>query len=378
MDRAAAHATRRRVLVLLPNWLGDVVMTTPLLAHLHQAFAGLTPETRPSLHLAVRRPWSVLFEQDPRIADLLVLDRNGRHGGLAGIWRQAGALRQGRFDAVLICPPSLRAGLASALARIPIRAGYAGDGRKWLLKPGLDRLPRGHCHFSEEMLALAQPLLDAWGIVAPAPPAAASARTLLPGCTGLAVAPVRNATTRPIWAVAPGTTYGEAKTWPVARMARFIAGAVEDHGAQVVLLGDGQVAAFVAAMRRTSTQAWTEDPVGSGDVVDLTGRTDLEQVVRLLKGARVFVGNDSGLMHLAGALGVPTVGLFGSSNPAWTHPLGRHTETVVAEGFACQPCYRRTCNQAVFCLETVTAETVLQQVGDLVAAVTPVPGKGER
>ena len=187
-------------------------------------------------------------------------------------------------------------------------------------------------------------------------------KTSLPGCAGLPAADLGAGP--PIWAVAPGTTYGEAKTWPEARLGEFIHLAVGEAGARIVLLGDAAAHEFTTRLQQNFKGRWSEDILSDAQVLDLTGKTDLASVVGVLKSSAAFIGNDSGLMHLAAALGVPTVGVFGSSNPAWTSPLGRQTRAVVAEGFACRPCYRKTCNQNVFCLNTVSADMVMASVLD--------------
>ncbi len=374
MGRTTAHGRPPQVLLLLPNWLGDVIMSTPLISFLTQAFTEIPAADRPTLHLAVRRRWAPLFAADPRARIALNLERTGRHRGLTGIWRQAAEMKHGQFDAVLLGPPSLRAGLAAALSGIPIRLGHATDGRGLLLKPGLARGPRGSRHYSFEMLDLGLALLEILEIPAPPLPAEGLPLAELPGCVTPVSSRHPTAGPGPLWVVAPGTTYGEAKTWPLDRMREFVELAGGEAGARVVLLGDGTTADFVGAMRQTSRLKWSHDLATPGEVVDLTGRTDLAQVVEVMQGASAFVGNDSGLMHLAGALGLPTVGIFGSSNPDWTHPLGEHTTAVVASGFSCRPCYRKTCNQSRFCLEEVTAAAVLSRVQKLVAAVAPKEG----
>jgi heptosyltransferase-2 len=119
-------------------------------------------------------------------------------------------------------------------------------------------------------------------------------------------------------------------------------------------------------MRERFAAVWSEDPQDRGALLDLTGRTDLARAVAVLKASAAFIGNDSGLMHLAAALGRPTIGVFGSSNPDWTAPRGPKTRAVVPEGFSCRPCYRKTCNQPEFCLDTVTGEHVFAAVSELV------------
>ena len=361
-----SRSTAPRILLHLPNWLGDVIMTTPLIEFLLGAFSAQPVGSRPELALAVRPAWSPLFAGDARLAGLVPVDRRGRHGGPAGIPRLAADFRRGRYDAVVLGPPSLRAGLTARLAGIPLRIGHATDGRGPLLNAAVPRGVRGSRHYAWEMLELGLVLLDRLGLAAPLLPTGGLPSPALPGCASLSRQPFGGGG-RPLWAVAPGTTYGEAKTWPLERMREFVAAAVAVDGARVVLLGDAQAAVFAAGLRQDSILSWGEDPGRDTDIIDLTGRTDLPAVVRVLKAAAGFVGNDSGLMHLAGALGVPTVGIFGSSNPDWTHPLGARTAAVTAAGFPCRPCYRRTCNQAQFCLETVAAAAVAAQLRSLLA-----------
>ncbi len=353
----------RRVLIILPNWLGDVVMTTPLIEYLCATLDAMAPAERPELHLAVRRPWASLFADDSRIGGLFRVERNGRHHGLAGIWRQAMDLRRGAYDAVLVCPPSLRSGLVAALAGIALRVGYDSDARGLFMNPALAAGPRGARHFACEMLDLGAALVSEWGLAAPALDAESLPTPKLV-VSGSREKPASGA----LWIVAPGTTYGEAKVWPLERVADFIETAVVDENARVVLLGDSQASDFVAQLRDRSAREWSSQLDAGAEVTDLTGQTNLSQVVELMRQARVFVGNDSGLMHLAGALGVAAVGVFGSSNPAWTHPLGPRTAAVVATGFDCQPCYRQRCNQPKFCLETVAADRVMAVVKELLAA----------
>ncbi len=353
-------ARARRLLVVAPNWLGDAVMMTPLLNCLdtwRRAAGG------PSfvVTLAVREAWAPLFAGDPRLDELLVTERPGRHDGLGGLLAQAARWRQGRFDAVLLGPPSLRAALTAAIAGIPLRIGHRGDTRSFLLTRALRRAPRGTRHYTNEMVDLGNALAAAWSLEGTAPAADE------PRATSLVTPGVAAATAgaRPIWAVGPGTTFGPAKNWPADPLGAFVAAAVAEQGVRVVLLGDAGSAATLAVIRASwPALRWagaldTVAAQAEADVIDLTGQTSLAEAVGWLGRAQLYVGNDSGLMHVAAAMGTPTIGLFGSSNPEWTRPTGPRVAVIAAEGFACRPCYRRLCNQPVFCLATVDAARVL-------------------
>jgi heptosyltransferase-2 len=364
MNSRANPADPLRLLVLAPNWLGDVVMHTPLLSLLAACRGEIRSTLGRDFHvsLGIRGAWSALFTGDERVDELLILDRKGRYGGLGGAWRLANRLKQELFDAVILCPPSLRTGVAVRLAGIPARVGYKTDGRSLLLTDGLHALPRGEQHYSQEMTALGEAWLARIGL-AGVERQFPNALTSLPGCDAIPAAVIPSGI--PYWVVAPGTTYGEAKTWPLARVGEFATAAKNTAGVRIVFMGDEAARGFTGQLRQTMSSSWGDNLQDANDFVDLTGRTDLVQAVSVLKSAAAFIGNDSGLMHVAAALGRPTVGVFGSSNPDWTSPVGPATRAVVPAGFECRPCYRKKCNQAQFCLETVSPETVLSTVLEL-------------
>lgn len=359
----------RRVLVVLPNWLGDLVMACPLL----DLLAAARDETGRSLTLTacVRRRWAPLLTRDPRLSGLIPYERTGRHAGLAGLVRLASAWRQADFCAVVLCPPSLRMGLVAWLAGIPLRVGESRDGRGLMLTCPLAPVkPRGSLHHSEELRRLGPALLTALGLPVPA---AATNMPRLPGLRQLAAA--HPGSGPPLWIIAPGATYGPAKTWPVARLAEFLNLAVGEQARRVVLVGDTAAAATTAELqRRTPQLLWRRELAGPAAVIDLIGATTVIDLTALFKSAEAFLGNDSGAMHLAAALEVPTLGLFGSSSAAWTGPRGLHARALAADGFACQPCFRKTCNQPRFCLDTLTGRDVFSALRDLLAA----SGEGRR
>ncbi len=350
-----------RVLVVLPNWLGDLVMACPLLELLHRArdHAG-----RPLAVLAcVRRRWAPLLTRDPRLAGLIPYERTGRHAGPWGIVGLAAAWRRAAPAAVVICPPSLRMGLAGKLARIPLSVGERRDGRRLLLSRSVAPLERGSVHHSEELRRLGREFLAAAGLTVPA-----DADTLprLPGLQPLPATPLGAGP--PLWLVAPGATFGPAKAWPARRLAEFLDLAVRVRQQRVALVGDTTTATAASELRRLTPQlAWRRDLPGEAAVIDLVGATTLIDLASLLKSAQAFVGNDSGVMHLAAALAVPTLGLFGSSSVAWTGPRGPRARALAASGFACQPCFRKTCNQPRFCLDTLTGQEVLRALDELLA-----------
>jgi len=352
------------VLLLAPNWLGDVVMFSALLEFLHRR-RPLPHGRRLVLDLAVRKPWVPLFKNDSRLNKLIVVDRQNRHGGLLGGWKLGEDLRSQNPDAVILGPPSLRAGIAGQRSGAGMRIGFRGDGRSLLLSHSLCTPERGLYHHSEELVSLGRLLLESLGTEDPAG-AEQHYYPVLEGCN--TIAPERESTGSPFWIFAPGATYGSAKSWPLSRGIEFVKAVLDEGKVRLVILGDSSATAYARGLAEGLSRTMAHDLSENSTLVDLTGRTDLTQVVSILKAARAFVGIDSGLMHLAAALQVPTVGIFGSSNPDWTSPRGIRTRAVSARGFKCRPCYRKECNQSEFCLDTISSAEVITAVDELLSS----------
>jgi heptosyltransferase-2 len=160
----------------------------------------------------------------------------------------------------------------------------------------------------------------------------------------------------PYAVLAPGARYGPAKKWPPERFAATAARLRAQYGWTVLLAGEGTDATDTAAVRSL-------DPAA----IDLAGRTSLAALVGLLAGARVVVANDSGTMHLAAALGRPVVGIFGSTSPVWTGPVGPFARSVVQPTW-CAPCFARTCAQDFGCMLRLTPEHIFDTLATLLEA----------
>ncbi|MFI5370152.1 MAG: lipopolysaccharide heptosyltransferase II [Candidatus Eisenbacteria bacterium] len=322
----AVLAAPRRVLVRLPNWLGDVMMARPLLHALRHA--------HPAARIEVIGPPEliVLFEHEP-------FDEYLRS------WTPIGALPPTPgADAAVILPPSFSSAWAALRWGARARLGFASDGRSLLLTHPWRRPARGEMHLSREYLALAAPL----GVSeVPVPPLSlpeetrAWGRSLLERTGGV---PER-------WVViGPGAIYGPAKRWPAARFAA-LAGRLAGTGLEVLVCG--------AASDRAAADEVTR-MAGPG-VRSLAGETTLGVQLALCAGAVATVCNDSGLAHVAAATGARTVVVFGSTSSAWTAPIGDDVR-VVQHAPVCAPCFRRTCRIGYRCLEAVTVEEVARCV----------------
>ena len=300
---------RERVLLISPAWVGDMVMSQTVAAALAQRGA--------EVHCLAPRPTRDLARRMPGVAaSHLIRTRHGRLD-LGERNRVAMRLRRLRFERAVVLPGSFKSALVPALARIPHRIGYRKEARGALLTDArtLDaqKLPRMVDRFAALAGADAEP---------PRLVADPRARARRAAELGLAL-------DRTIIALCPGAAYGPAKRWPEACFAD-VARACRDRGADVWLMGG---AADAEAAERIARRSLARN---------LAGRTSLADAVDLLSAAHAVVSNDSGLMHVAAAVGVRVVAVYGSTTPAFTPPLGERIE-VIAEDLPCRPCFAREC-----------------------------------
>ena len=336
---ARRAAAPQRVLVKEVNWLGDLVMSLPALKAVRRAF----PTAR--LSVLLKAELASFFDGSAWI-DEVIPYRVGRSlAGLADRRHVVAEIRSRRFDLAIVFPRSFESAFWTALARVPSRVGFAADGRGLMLTHKTARpamLARSHQVF--DYLYLLRTTLGIEGDRTDITPDVADAhRTAMRRW----LRAERRGSGRLI-ALAVAAAYGPAKEWPVARYAALIDRLAERHGAECVLLGaPGERArsAMVAAASKTGA-------------LIAAGQTTVGQALALLSLCDGFAGNDSGSMHVAAALGLPTVGIFTSTNPQRTGPLGPHAQALYHR-IECSPCLDRTCRFGHYhCLQQVTPEEV--------------------
>ncbi len=342
---AVAGGPQRALKILLvgPAWLGDMVMAHCLVQVLHARYGG-PPGVRPgSLELQLVAPPATapLGRRMPGVAAVHVLEAGHGELALPARWRLARRLAPQRFDQAIVLPNSFKAALLPWWAGIRRRTGWLGEQRFLVLN---DRRRLVDAHYPlmiERFMALG--LDDGVLLDKPYP------RPALTVDDGN-VERLRRDRKLEAGAVAlcPGAAFGPAKRWPAyhfGELARTLTAA----GRQVWLLGGSQDVAVCAEI---------EGLVPNG-LVNLAGRTSLEDVVDLLSLASAAVSNDSGLMHVAGAVGTPVVALYGSTSPDFTPPLGEH-KTVLRQDLPCSPCFERSCPLGhTDCLNTLSPQAVL-------------------
>jgi heptosyltransferase-2 len=336
--------------VVAPNWLGDVVMALPALADVMRRFEGT------EVLVAARRNLAPLFESVPGLAGIVALEGRGRSGRRADI----DALRAARLDAALLLPNSFHAAWLAWRAGIGERWGYRADARGLLLTRGIRRPRAARTHHARYYQHLTTQLGGSPGPLEPAlrltPVAQDAGETVLrqAGWQG-----------ERIVGLAPGAAYGSAKRWPPDRMGLVAARLALEHGIRPVLVG-------APADRDTAREVVTHAEragVETGRILNLAGRTTLRALMGVMARCAAFLSNDSGAMHLAAALDVPVVAIFGPTREWATSPLpgpaGRPAVVVHTDVF-CRPCMLPTCPIDHRCMTRIGSDEILARLQAIV------------
>jgi heptosyltransferase-2 len=329
-----------KILVRAPNWVGDSILALPAIMSLRDNYPGA------EVWVASRDWVRDLFPAGREIAGSIALPDRADLGTLK---RAGRALRDGGFDAGLLLTNSFSSALLFTLAKIPERWGYASDGRAPLLTK---RVPRGEAgpvvHQVHEYLRL----ISGLGLK-PRPPrikltlSAAEARAARQRLRGLGVAAGRR-----LVVIDPGASYGPAKRWLPERFAATADRLRARSKAEILLVGSaGEVALAerVAAGMKTSPHV-------------LTGRTTLRELLGLLGQAALVLTNDSGPMHMANALGIPVVAVFGPTDPRRTGPV-QPPSVVLKKDAPCWPCLYRACPYDHRCMSAIAVDEAVEACG---------------
>lgn len=328
-----------RILVVGPSWVGDMVMAQSLFKTLKAR--------QPGSRIAVVAPaWSrPILERMDEVDEVACLEVGHGQFGLATRRQLARALR-GRFDHAIVLPRSWKSALVPFLAGIPRRTGFTGEQRLWLLNDRR-RLDKALLDQTvKRFVALGLPAEEAarGDFPIPRPRLRLDTENLVERRVELGLS------SRPAIGMMPGAEYGPAKQWPLAYF-RELARSLVVEGFEVRVLGGPK-------------------DVDAGEVIadalphthNLCGRTRLADAVDLLGDCQQVVTNDSGLMHVAAAVGTRVQAIYGSSSPAYTPPLTENAE-VHYLGLDCSPCFQRTCPLGhTNCLKQLMPERILQAV----------------
>jgi heptosyltransferase-2 len=342
-------ASPERILVRCPNWLGDLVMSTPGLRALRQAH----PQARIVAHVV--EPLVALLAGQPDVDEVWPLHSRGR--GLRALRAEARRIAEGRFDLGIVIPESISSALLMRCGAVGCVVGHSRDPLRRIL---LHRVASGPAVGGRRLVARERAVLAlmasvgapsedttlelgvtpeeqarlARAIAASAAAGEERGRYLLAGCVVLA----------------PGASFGDSKCWPVESYAR-LGDLLAARGELVVVVGSAaeqdRVRAVASAMR--------------SECLALAGELDVGSLKALLREARVLIGNDAGARHVAIALGTPAVVFFGPTAVEKTDENLARVEVLETE-HGCRPCYRRRCPIDHRCLSSIGVEEALAAV----------------
>jgi len=328
-----------RILVVAPSWVGDALLSQPLLTRLKQQ----DPRSR----IDILAPgWALpIFRRMPEVSE--TLESPFAHGELAlgKRWRIARSLRADRYDRAYVLPNSFKSALVPMFAGIPERIGLIGELRQWLLTDAR-RLDERALRLMVERFAWLADAADA-ALTRPVPRpqlrVTEAERAQLRRRLGLAAA-------GRVACFCPGAEYGPAKRWP-AQFFGELAQGLGAEGYAVWLVGSAKERDIGDVISGSCATA-----------VNLCGRTTLDDAVVALSCADLVVSNDSGLMHVAAALDRPMIALYGSSSPSFTPPLSDRAHVVKHE-VPCSPCFQRVCPLKHFdCMMKLAPSRVLDEI----------------
>ncbi len=331
-----------KILIRATNWVGDAIMALPALRAIRARF--------PEAHIAIlARPYVADIYRGQEICEHLIsYDPGGADAGVSGRERVVRFLRSERFDVALLLQNAFDAAWLAWRAGIPERIGYARDARSLLLTKAVPVPKPGEISAHEQFYYLELLRRAGWlDTVTGESDIVLRVDTLARHAAEdrLRVAGSRHDALRV--AIGAGASYGSAKCWPPDRFAEVANRLIAESGADIILFGtaaETEVSSAIKSAMRTTP-------------IDLTGHTTIADLPSLLSQCHLFIGNDSGAMHVASSVGLPVVAIFGPTDPQGTAPVTpRHI--IVQEKPYCSPCFLRRCPTDHRCMTRISPAAV--------------------
>ena len=331
-----------KILMRATNWVGDAIMALPALRAVRSKF--------PEAEIAIlARPYVADIYRDQEICNqLIAYDPQTKHQGIFGRERLAAELRAQKFDSALLLQNAFDAAWLVWRAGIPKRIGYARDGRSFLLTKPIPVPKAGEIPPHEKFYYLE--LLRRAGWIDSLPDESfvslnVSESNRRRAEEFLSQSGARSNSLR--IAIGAGASYGSAKCWPPSRFAELANRLQSENDADIILFG---TAAEVAVTRAISSDLHRPP-------IDLTDKTSIADLPALLSQCHLFIGNDSGAMHVAAGVGLPVVALFGPTDPYGTAPVTPRCIIVQQKPY-CSPCFLRHCPTDHRCMSAITPHMV--------------------
>jgi heptosyltransferase-2 len=337
----------QNILIRGTNWVGDSILTTPAI----HALRSLFPKAK--IALLIKSYLNDLWKDNPDINEIIIYPEKINFGSLFKLTSQ---LKQQKFDLALIFPNSFAAALTMFLARIPYRVGYATEYRSWLLTksvPVTDIIL--HTHQVNYYLNLVKQLgevnLQPELVLNVGKKEQVYAENLFVG--------LKIPATNLIVGLNPGATYGSAKRWFPERYAELAERLITEYSASIILFGSSQEIEYISQIEKKINVP--------SSVFNLAGKNNLAQLTAVIAKCHLFITNDTGPMHIAAALKIPMIAIFGSTDPVTTSPFGIFPNLIVRKPANCAPCLLRECPTDHRCMTTIAVNDVLNAVKELIA-----------
>jgi len=337
----------KKIVVHAPNWVGDTIICTPMISALSEGFPNAT------LSIVCKPHLKSLWQYNPYTNEIIVCDLKHDYKDIFSYFRLSREIKKKEFDLAIILPHFFQAGLVYLLAGIPNRVGYTFRHRGLLftiaIEPGKD-------HRKKHMVENYLDIVRVFGIE----PKSRDYCLIIPDDKKSKAKNILRSfgiTTRDIViGINPGATYGSTKRWKKEKYAELCDKLISHYEAKVIIFGgpeDIELANEISNLMNKRS-------------VILAGKTDLDELAALISQCNLFITNDSGSMHISVAVKTPVIGIFGSTSPTWTRPLG-HKDLIVKKDIACSPCFKRVCKYGTYeCLKSITVDDVLREVEKII------------